>query len=105
MLLPASEDVACFIPEDLAVILSRQAFEQLFGYTYSTAAEDFLYKNRRIAHGGGSFDVGRAGVWYVQAEYRVPAPPELASKCKHLLYHVALVFEVPPPRETAAQKQ
>ena len=34
--LPSSEDVTCFIPEGLAVILSREAFEQVFGYAYST---------------------------------------------------------------------
>ncbi len=61
---------------------------------YSTAADDFLYKNRQIADGSGSFDVSRAGVWYVEAEYKVPSPPELATKCKHLLYHATLVFEV-----------
>lgn len=37
--LPPSKDVACFIPENLAVILSREAFEQLFGYAYSTTTE------------------------------------------------------------------
>lgn len=37
--LPPSKDVTCFIPEDLALILSREAFEQLFGYAYSTTRE------------------------------------------------------------------
>jgi len=31
--------LTCFIPESLAVILSRQAFEQLFGYAYGTTTE------------------------------------------------------------------
>ena len=34
--LSARKDVTCFIPENLAVILSREAFEQLFSYAYST---------------------------------------------------------------------
>jgi len=34
-----SKDVTCFIPEGLVVILSREAFEQLFGYAYSTTSE------------------------------------------------------------------
>jgi len=37
--MPPSKDVTGFIPEDLAVILSREAFEQLFGYAYSTSSE------------------------------------------------------------------
>ena len=37
--LPRIKDVTCFILEDLAVILSRQAFEQLFAYTYSATSE------------------------------------------------------------------
>lgn len=34
-----SKDITCFIPEHLAVILSREAFEQLFAYAYSTTNE------------------------------------------------------------------
>ncbi len=37
-LLP-SNDVTCFIPENPAVILSREAFQQLFSYAYSTSSE------------------------------------------------------------------
>lgn len=37
--LPPAKDVTCFIPEGLAVILSREAFEQLFGYAYSITSE------------------------------------------------------------------
>lgn len=37
--LSPGKDIACFIPENLAVILSREAFEQLFAYVYSTADE------------------------------------------------------------------
>jgi len=37
--LSAKKDVTCFIPEHLAVILSREAFEQLFSYAYSTTSE------------------------------------------------------------------
>lgn len=36
--LPPAKDVACFIPEDLTVILSHHAFEQLFAYAYSTTS-------------------------------------------------------------------
>lgn len=39
LLLPPTKEVTCFIPEGLAVVLSRQAFEQLFGYAYSTTNE------------------------------------------------------------------
>jgi len=37
--LSAKKDSTCFIPEHLAVILSREAFEQLFSYAYSTTSE------------------------------------------------------------------
>lgn len=37
--LPTKKDITCFIPEDLAVILSCGAFEQLFGYAYATTSE------------------------------------------------------------------
>jgi hypothetical protein len=37
--LSGKKDMTCFIPEHLAVILSREAFEQLFSYTYSTSSE------------------------------------------------------------------
>jgi len=37
--LSARKDITCFIPEHLAVILSREAFEQLFSYAYSTTSE------------------------------------------------------------------
>ena len=36
---PRTKDVTCFIPESLAVVLSPEAFEQLFGYAYSTTSE------------------------------------------------------------------
>ena len=39
LVLPPTKDVTCFIPEDLAVVLSREAFEQLFAYAYSTSSE------------------------------------------------------------------
>ena len=39
LLLPPSKDVACFIPRALAVVLSHQAFERLFGYAYSATSE------------------------------------------------------------------
>ena len=29
----------CYVPQELSVTLSREAFEQLFGYVYSTADE------------------------------------------------------------------
>ena len=33
------EKRGCFIPDDLRVILTREAFEQLFGYAYATSSE------------------------------------------------------------------
>jgi len=38
LLLPPPKDVTCFIPEDLALVLSRSAFEQLFGCAYATTS-------------------------------------------------------------------
>ena len=35
----AKKDMTCFIPEHLAVVLSQEAFEQLFAYAYSTTSE------------------------------------------------------------------
>ncbi len=34
-----SQTLKCFVPEDLRVILAKEAFEQLFGYAYSTNRE------------------------------------------------------------------
>ena len=34
-----NKELTCFIPEGLTVALSREAFEQLFSYAYSTASE------------------------------------------------------------------
>ena len=45
-LLPA-KDITCFIPEHLAVIVSREAFEQLFAYAYSTTTYIALSGNVR----------------------------------------------------------
>lgn len=33
------EKLSCFVPEDLRVILTKDAFEQLFGYAYATSSE------------------------------------------------------------------
>jgi hypothetical protein len=37
--LSKSEKQECFIPDDLKVILTRQAFEQVFGYAYAAGTE------------------------------------------------------------------
>ena len=37
--LSAKKDITCFIPEHLVVVLSPEAFEQLFSYAYSTTSE------------------------------------------------------------------
>ena len=45
--LSAKEDITCFIPEGLTVIVSREAFEQLFAYAYSTTTYIALSGNVR----------------------------------------------------------
>lgn len=39
MIVSKSEKPSCYLPDDLQVILSQEAFEQLFGYAYATANE------------------------------------------------------------------
>jgi hypothetical protein len=45
--LSAKEDITCFIPGNLGVILSWEAFEQLFAYAYSTTTYIALAGNVR----------------------------------------------------------
>jgi hypothetical protein len=39
MMLSKHENPSCYLPEDLKVILAKEAFEQLFGYAYATHSE------------------------------------------------------------------
>ena len=68
--LPPSKDVTCSIPEDLTVVLSREAFEQLFGYAYSTTSEICCLGT--VRQEGARFRIERfylvpqSGIWATQ---------------------------------------
>lgn len=61
---------------------------------YSSAPEDYLFKERKVPGGKGQFDLPCAGVWYVRAHLRTPAPAEFKSKCQDFLYNATLTLEV-----------
>jgi len=61
---------------------------------HSIEAETFFYANRKLINGRGDFDISRPGVWFLEVEYKVPAPDELKAKCQHLLFHASLTFSV-----------
>jgi len=52
-----AKDVTCFIPEGLAVVLSREAFGQLFSYAYSTTSEVCCLGT--VKQNGERFRIGR----------------------------------------------
>jgi hypothetical protein len=39
LLISKPEKLSCFLPEDLKVVLAKEAFDQLFGYAYATSSE------------------------------------------------------------------
>lgn len=39
LMLSKDEKLACFVPDDLRVVLTAEAFEQLFGYVHATTSE------------------------------------------------------------------
>ncbi len=61
---------------------------------YSTGIDDFYIKNRSLSGGHGSFDVFKAGVWYVRVKTKAPATPEQKGKCQGLTHTATLVFQV-----------
>ena len=68
---------------------------------YSTGMDDFYIKRRALEGGRGSFDVSRAGVWYVRVKVREPAPDAEKAKCKALSYTATLTFQVNRPKPKA----
>lgn len=61
---------------------------------YSSAPEDYLFKERKVVDGKGQFDLPCAGVWYVRVHLRIPAPAEFKPKCQDYLYNATLTLEV-----------
>jgi len=57
---------------------------------YSTAPEDYLYRERPVVEGKGMVDLSCAGVWYVRVHVLVPAPADLQAKCRNFMYHATL---------------
>ncbi len=70
---------------------------------YSTGMDDFFIKGRPVSNGRGSFNVSRAGVWYVRVKTKTPAPAEQKGKYQALTRTATLVFQVdtPKPKEVS----
>jgi hypothetical protein len=63
---------------------------------YSTRMEDYLFSGRPVVDGRGYLDIPTAGVWYLRTHITTPAPAEMQSKCRQILYTATLTFVVAP---------
>ena len=61
---------------------------------YSTAGEDYYYKETEVDGGKFAVPITRPGIWFVRFTFKIKSSGEDALKCNHLNYKTTLVFQV-----------
>ena len=61
---------------------------------YSTAGEDYYYKETEMDGGKFAVPITRPGIWFVSFAFKTKSSGEDALKCNHLNYKTTLVFQV-----------
>ncbi|MEA2084231.1 MAG: SUMF1/EgtB/PvdO family nonheme iron enzyme [Thermodesulfobacteriota bacterium] len=72
---------------------------------YSTAGEDYYYKETEVEGGRFKVPIICQGVWFVRFSFKKEAAGEEAVKCNHLNYKTTLVFQVSEPAKEAHHEQ